>query len=115
MDDSQRRREFLQSAFALAVPLQRENARPGTNDWQLSKVRTNKGKGYRTSLIEGYCSHQSIEAGQTLRIFLSAEPSRRATVDIYRMGYYGGAGGRHTTQLGPVSVKPQPEPPLTKS
>jgi hypothetical protein len=112
MDDSQRRREFLQSAFALAVPLQRENARPGTNGWQLSKVRTNKGKGYRTSLIEGYCSHQSIEAGQTLRIFLSAEPSRRATVDIYRMGYYGGAGGRHTTQLGPVSVKPQPEPPI---
>ena len=116
--DAVRRREFLLASLAFAIPtpgsaqIRRENAQPGTTAWQLSKVRTNKGKGFRTSIIEGYASHQSIEAGQTLNIFLSAEPARRATIDLYRMGYYGGAGARHITQLGPVAVKPQPEPPV---
>ena len=113
-----RRREFLQAGLALAAPtpgsplVRRANSRPGAADWQLTKVRPNKGKGFRTVLIEGYCSRQSVEAGQTLLINLSADPARRATVDIYRMGYYGGTGARHVTRLGPVAVKQQPEPPI---
>ena len=43
--------------------IQRENEKPGSRDWQLTRVRINAGK-YRTSLIEGYCSHQSIAAGE---------------------------------------------------
>lgn len=91
--------------------IQRENARPGTRDWQLARVRINKGK-YRTSLVEGYCSHQSISAGETLRFFVSTEPARPFTLDIYRMGYYGGTGGRHLTTLGPFPGKPQPVPEM---
>jgi len=116
--DGARRREFLKASFALAAPtpptslIRRESAKPGTTDWQVTKVRTNQGKGFRTSLVEGYCSHQSVEAGQRLGIFLSAAPARRVTVDIYCMGYYGGTGARHITQLGPIAAKEQPVPAI---
>ncbi len=91
--------------------IQRENEKPGARDWQLTRVRINKGK-YRTSLVEGYCSHQSIPAGETLRIYVSTEPVRKFTIDVYRMGYYGGAGARHMTKLGPLAGTTQPVPEM---
>jgi len=91
--------------------IKRENQRPGTKEWQLTRVRVNKGK-YRTTLIEGYCSRQSVSAGETLNIFVSTDPVRKFTIDIYRLGYYGGTGGRHITQLGPFSGKTQPTPKM---
>ncbi len=113
-----KRRELLQAALAAAMPMpssaavRTENQKPGSYDWQLTRVRTDKGKGFRTSLIEGYCSQQSIEAGETLRWMVSTNPARRFTIDVYRMGYYGGAGARLMTQLGPFNGRPQPEPPV---
>ncbi len=89
----------------------RENQLPGTTDWQLTRTRVNRGK-YRTSLIEGYCSHQSVSASETLTFYVSTEPARRFTVDVYRMGWYGGAGARLMTQLGPLPGKVQPIPPI---
>jgi hypothetical protein len=92
-------------------PVARENEKPGSRDWQLTRVRINDGK-YRTSLVEGYCSHQSIAAGQTLRVFVSTDPPRRFTLDVYRMGWYGGTGARHMTTLGPLTGTTQPVPPI---
>ena len=92
--------------------ISRENKRPGTRDWQLTRVRMNEGK-FRTSLIEGYCSHQSIAAGETLKIFVSTKPARRFNIDFYRMGYYGGEGGRHITTLESVRGATQPVPEMT--
>ena len=91
--------------------VRRENQRPGTTDWQLTRVRINEGS-YRTSLIEGYTSHQSIEPGERLSIFVSTRPARSFTCDIYRLGYYQGKGGRHLTTLGPLKGKPQPVPSM---
>jgi N,N-dimethylformamidase beta subunit-like, C-terminal len=91
--------------------IQAENSNAGTTDWQLTRIRLNDGK-FRTSLIEGYCSHQSISAGQTLKFFVSTQPRRSFTIDVYRMGYYGGTGGRHMLQLGPISGKAQPTPEI---
>lgn len=101
-----RRRDLLQAALAL------ENKKPGTPEWQLTKVWPNKAKGYRSALVEGYASHQSVEAGQTLNIFVSTNPVRRVTIDFFRMGYYGGAGARHMKQLGPLPTVTQPDPPV---
>lgn len=100
------------TAQARSNVIQKENEKSGTTDWQLTRTRVNEGK-YRTSLIEGYCSHQSIKAGDTLRIFVSTKPARRFTIDIYRMGYYGGTGGRHLTQLGPFDGETQTVPEMT--
>jgi hypothetical protein len=116
------RRQVIQSALAAsaAAPAQQtaapvsiveENRRPGALDWQLTRVRLDARNGYRTSFLEGYCSHQSIEAGESLRLFVSAKPARRFTVEIFRMGYYGGRGARLLTTLGPFPAKPQPDPP----
>ena len=91
--------------------IQEENAKPGDRDWQLTRVRVNQ-KDYRTSLIEGYCSQQSVAAGDKLAIMVSADPARKFTLDIYRMGYYGGAGARRVKQFGPLAATPQPVPEM---
>jgi hypothetical protein len=86
-----------------------ENRKPGTTDWQLTFVRA---KDFRSELIEGYCSHTSVRAGDSLDIFLSANPATDVTIDFYRIGYYGGKGGRHVMRAGPFAVKTQPTPPV---
>ena len=92
--------------------VQSENRKPGATDWQLTNVRLVKTAGFRSRVMEGYCSHQSIEAGDTLRIMASADPPGRFRVEIFRMGYYGGAGARRMTVLGPFDGKTQPDPPV---
>src|SRR5690242_10528254 len=93
-------------------PTQAENRKAGASDWQLTNVRLVSSKGFRSRVMEGYCSHQSIEAGETLRIMASANPPGRFRIEIFRMGYYGGAGARLMTALGPFDGKIQPEPPV---
>ena len=44
--------------------IETENRKPGASDWQLTNVQLVKAGGFRSRVIEGYCSHQSIEAGE---------------------------------------------------
>ena len=108
----QKRTKVFQANQPDRSQIRRENERPGTRDWQLTRTRINQGK-FRTSLIEGYCSHQSISVGQTLNIFVSTDPARQFTLDIYRMGYYGGTGGRLMTTIGPLRGSTQNVPEMT--
>src|SRR5947207_1830030 len=62
-----------------------ENARQGTTDWILNKTRIDPATKYRCPWIEGYCSHTSIRAGETLQIFVSTNPPSPVTIDIFRM------------------------------
>src|SRR5882724_5556410 len=78
-----------------------ENRKPGTFDWQLTRVRLDKATGVRSSVIEGYCSKQSVLAGEALHIFVSTNPAEKFRLEIFRTGYYGGAGARLMTTLGP--------------
>ncbi|MGH9340462.1 MAG: N,N-dimethylformamidase beta subunit family domain-containing protein, partial [Acidobacteriota bacterium] len=94
-----------------AHPVVVENSRPGTTDWQLTYVRSQH---YRSPLIEGYCSRATVRPGETIDLFLSADPATPVVIDIYRTGYYGGTGGRLITRLGPFEVTPQPEPPIAE-
>ncbi len=113
-----KRRKFLQTTPILlaaqgAGPLVSAGAQPaGTTDWQLTNIQANAAKGKRSKAIEGYCRQQSVESGQTLDICVSTDPPRRFTIDFFRMGYYGGAGGRHFRTIGPLKGTPQPEPPV---
>lgn len=93
-----------------STPITRENARPGATDWQLTYVRIEPASGYRAPGIEGYCSRQSLAAGETLEFMVSADPPCRFTIDLFRMGYYGGRGARHLTTLGPFDGAPQTVP-----
>src|SRR5438105_13703631 len=93
----------------------RENARGGTRDWLLTNTRVDPGTKYRCPWIEGYCSRTSIGAGESLSIHVGTNPASSFTLDIYRMGFYGGAGARHVQTPGPFKGTTQPDPSIGKN
>ncbi len=122
------RRHFIASTGAAAIAAQlgapssqaaptaarelirQENAKPGALDWQLTRVRLDKTGGFRAPDIEGYCSRQSVKAGEKLDIFVNTK-AKHFTVEIFRTGYYGGRGARLMSTLGPFDGREQPIPP----
>ncbi len=64
---------FAAASIAKAAPthepnlIKKENARFGARDWQLTRVRPN---GYNTPAIEGYCSRQSVKAGESIDVMV---------------------------------------------
>jgi hypothetical protein len=82
-----------------------ENARPGTASWWLTSAATNRE-------IEGYASLTSVDrGGMQIDFFVSTQIAEEFTYEIFRMGWYGGAGAR--LHLGPVTLQgfTQPVPP----
>jgi hypothetical protein len=99
------------STHSAAQPdlIRKENEKPGAEDWQLTRVRTAQGI-IRTPEIEGYCSRQSVSAGETLEIMVSTNPVSEFIIEIFRTGYYNGAGARLMATLGPYPGVTQPTP-----
>ena len=91
-------------------PVTRENRLPGTRDWLLTKTHVDPATRYRSPSIEGYGSRTSLRAGETLQFHVSTQPASSYTIDIYRLGYYGGAGGRWLKRLGPLQGVPGRDP-----
>ena len=91
-----------------ANPTQTENAMPGTISWQLTNPAT-------ANEIEGYASLASVTANNQISVFVNTtDPTY--TLQIYRMGWYNGAGARQV--LGPITLngvrQPTPAPdPIT--
>lgn len=78
-----------------------ENIKPGTTDWQLTNPATKRE-------IEGYASLTSVNRGDEIKLFVNTkEPNY--TIEIYRMGWYGGAGGRQVSP--PITRKAVRQPP----
>lgn len=98
--------------------IKRENARPGTRDWLLTKTRTLPGKinkhllNGRCSWIEGYCSANSVRAGEKLQIMVSANPESAFKLEIFRTGYYNGDGARLVRRFESLKGTPQADPPV---
>ena len=74
-----------------------ENRRPGTLQWVLAKPTT----------LYGYADRVSAVAGDTVTLFVES-PATAVTVQLFRMGYYDGIGGRAV--WGPVTVPAQAQP-----
>jgi hypothetical protein len=89
-----------------------ENSKPGSLDWQLTRVRLDKSGGHRAPAIEGYCSRQSVKAGDTLDFMISVNPDSKFIIEIFRTGYYGGRGARLMLTQGPIPGTKQPDPPI---
>ncbi|MEZ6040370.1 MAG: DUF6605 domain-containing protein [Planctomycetaceae bacterium] len=91
-------------------PVVIENRLPGARDWQLTRVRLDAG-GFRSPWIEGYCSRQSVKAGEQIDIMVSTNPVRKFSVEFFRMGYYQGRGARlmKTVESVPGAIQPDPE------
>jgi hypothetical protein len=63
-----------------------ENLKQGTTNWQLTNSATDRE-------IEGYASLTSVNRGGEIKLFVNTkEPNY--TIEIFRMGWYGGAGAR---------------------
>jgi hypothetical protein len=100
--------------------IQAENDREGTTDWQLSYTRIDPkskctrfgGLGGRSTLIEGFASRTSVRPGETIDFCVSTDPPSPFVIDLYRLGYYQGTGGRHVRRLGPFEGKTQETPPV---
>lgn len=86
-----------------------ENAKEGSLDWQLTRVRPDKSD-QRTAYIEGYCSRQSVKSGESIDIMVSTVPDARFEIEIFRTGYYGGRGARLMSKLGPFQGHDQSTP-----
>ncbi len=89
-----------------------ENARPGTRDWMLSKAEIDPATRYRSPWVEGFCSHPSARAGDEITFFVSTNPASPVEIAIYRLGFYGGDGGRLVADLGRFAGVVQPDPPV---
>lgn len=72
-----------------ANPINRENAKPGDRSWQLSNPA-------KAREIEGYASAVSVNRGQNISFFVNTAESGYA-LEVFRMGWYGGAGARKMT------------------
>lgn len=82
------------------VTIAEENARPGTGDWAISQDPAAWDK------VRGFASRTSVAPGEPFQLYVgTAAP--HYTVTAYRMGHYGGRGGRKVWSSGPLPGKVQ--------
>ena len=93
-------------------PVAIENTKSGTIEWMLTDSRIDPATKYRCPWIEGYCSHRSIRAGETITFHVSTNPPSSFKIEVYRLGFYSGRGGRLMRELGPFDGQVQPDPPI---
>ena len=84
-------------------PVAAENALPGTDAWVMTHVA---GQGR----LEGYAGDVSVNHGDAVDIHVSADVPTDVHWELYRMGWYGGKGGRLIATGGPFAVAHQPAP-----
>lgn len=83
-----------------------ENAKPGSTGWQLTNPAKNRE-------IEGYASATSVNRGQSISIYVNtSDPAYE--LQVFRMGWYGGAGAREmmppVVRTGIAQPMPTPDP-----
>jgi len=96
---------FLLCVVALGVHgnvITEENTRPGTDEWNVY-ARALNGE------IEGFASRTSVRPGESIRFYVNASDPRY-TIEVFRMGWYGGAGGRRMTDAVERATVHQPIP-----
>jgi hypothetical protein len=84
-----------------------ENRFPGTTAWRLSGPAGDIG-GVAQGNVFGYVSREAVRVGQTERIYVGAAGARTVRIRIFRMGWYGGSGGREVLVSAPLRVRIQP-------
>lgn len=92
-------------ALPTAGWLVEENSRPGTIAW------SSVGTSYQSEL-EGFADRASATAGDEVTLFINTA-SRTVSAEIYRIGWYGGAGGRHVATTPTERGIRQPAPEFT--
>ena len=96
---------------AKANPIILENAHTGTDAWRI----TLKSADDVAKQIKGYASATSVTPGDTLTLYVTVNPAQSFTLDVYRVGYYQGLGGRlmHHDSVSGVTQPPCTIDPAT--
>lgn len=73
-----------------------ENTHLGTNSWKIPKAKE------ATTQIQAYASSTSLSPGQNISFYVSTQQDNTLYwIDIYRLGWYQGYGGRLMTSISP--------------
>ncbi|SDR70853.1 N,N-dimethylformamidase beta subunit family domain-containing protein [Actinopolymorpha singaporensis] len=83
-----------------------ENSRPGTTQWKLDKKGPN-------AAIEGYADRIAVRPGESFRLFVSTTADGFRAV-AYRIGWYGGTGGREVWRSPAMRGHRQAHPVVTR-
>jgi hypothetical protein len=94
------------SAVAADNPVVTENLQPGTSAWQLSQTADDV-----NGQIKGYADTTSVLQGGSVNLYVTVNPAQTFSVDVYRIGWYGGLGGRLRLHAGPITGATQPACP----
>src|SRR5687767_10459636 len=84
-------------------PIVCENQKPGNlaSEWDVT--------GAGDLSIQGFATSMSVAQGQTV-VFKIDTPASAYSINIYRLGYYGGAGARKVATIAPSASLPQNQP-----
>jgi len=99
--------------FTFVSPVVLENQQPGSGNWSmfpLGQPADDVGK-----QIKGYASATSVNKGESITFYVTATPAQQYTMDVYRMGWYQGLGGRLMQSIGPLQGLAQPACPVDSS
>jgi len=89
------------------VSVAAENRRPGTRAWRLPGPRVDRG-GVAFGDVHGYVSDPAVMAGQIERVYVSAPGAPYVRIRVFRIGWYGGAGGREVLASRRLRLVAQP-------
>lgn len=104
----------LLSVSAVDNPIVVENRREGTVAWRLPR----RGLLVADDVVQqvkGFASATSVAAGESLTLFVTVNGAPAFDVDVYRIGWYGGAGARLMSHVGSVPGVSQPPCPIIES
>src|SRR5438094_958896 len=99
-------------AFGTFVsPTVLENQQPGSGNWQMWLHGIAPADDVNKQ-IKGYASATSVNKGESITFYVTVNPAQQYTMDVYRMGWYQGLGGRLMQSIGPLQGVAQPDCPV---
>lgn len=102
----------LMPEFASAQnPIVVENQQPGTNAWLITGNTGSDSVGQ----IKAYMSATSVNKGGSITFYVSVNPAQTYTIDVYRLGWYQGLGGRLMQHIGGLNGIQQPTCPVNST
>ncbi len=97
--------------FTFVSPVVLENQQPGSGNWQMW-LRGIPPADDVNQQIKGYASATSVNLGESITFYVTVNPAQQYTMDVYRMGWYQGLGGRLMQSIPPLQGAAQPACPV---
>src|SRR5438094_494779 len=91
-------------ALAADNPIGPENQQQGSFGWLPRAPIADDVNGQ----IKGFASKTSVAQSDTITLYVTVNPAQSYTIDFYRLGWYGGFGGRLRLHVGPFAGVQQP-------